>query len=446
VTATDPPRRLEYLRLDEIQHAPRNPKGHDLNSIGRSVAHHGFVEVPAIDTRTGRLVAGHGRHEQLTAMHAAGQNPPDGVLTDDDGMWRMPVITGWASRSDIDAEAYLVASNQITTAGGWGDGLPDVLHDIQAAGLTDLTGFTDDQLEELLTAVNENPFGWHGTGTPADADDTDPEPPDEPVSQLGDVWVLGEHRLICGDSTSQDVWAELMQDEAADCVWTDPPYGVAYVMDMSPEEAKRLHRRTDGKTVMNDGLDEKGLDKLVRAALGIALTYSRAGACWYVAAPPGPLNLIFGAYLHEIGVYRQQLIWVKDQFAFGRSDYHYRHEPIFYGWKPGAAHQPVPDRTQDTVWEIPRPKRSEDHPTMKPVELVTRALTNSTTPGAVVIEPFSGSGTTLLACQITGRRGRAIELDPRYVDVAARRWQELTGDLPFNERLSEPVDLIGRQL
>lgn len=434
-TDPDAPRRLEYVRLDQILPAPRNAKRHDQAGIGRSIGHHGLVEVPARDERTGRLVAGHGRWEDLKAKHARGEEPPEGVTVDGDGMWRMPVLAGWSSRSDDDASTYVVASNQLTTVGGWDEAaLVAELDRIDAAGMLDLTGFGDDY-RDLLDGCENDPFGGGGgSGTAEDADDTDAEPPEQPVSQLGDRWLLGDHILVCGDSTDRDVWAALMGGDLADCVWTDPPYGVAYV-----------GKTKDALTIENDALDEAGLDALVRGSLGLALEHCRDGAAWYVAAPPGPLNLIFGAFLHEVGVYRQQLIWVKDQFVLGRSDYHYRHEPIFYGWKPGAAHHALGDRTQDTAWEIPRPKRSMDHPTMKPVELVTRALVNSTNPGAIVAEPFSGSGTTLLACQITGRRGRAIELSDAYTDVAARRWQELTGDLPFNERLGEPVDLIARQ-
>lgn len=159
-----PPRALEYVRLDEVLLAPRNPKGHDKAAISRSISHHGFGDVPLRDDRTGRLVAGHGRHTELTAMHAAGQDPPDGITVDADGMWRMPVVTGWASRSDADAEAYLIGSNQIATAGGWDDGLLDVLTDLRESGLLDLTGFTGDDYRDLFDEINEPPPSGDGTG------------------------------------------------------------------------------------------------------------------------------------------------------------------------------------------------------------------------------------------------------------------------------------------
>ena len=437
---TETARRLEYVRLDEVEHAPRNPKGHDGAAIARAIEHHGFGEVPLRDERTGRLVAGHGRHAQLVAMHAAGASAPDGIEVDTDGMWLMPLVAGWSSRSDADAEAYLVGSNQITTLGGWDDsGLADMLRDLQAADLLDLTGFGNDDVTQLLADLGKDePFG---SGTADEADDTDAEPPAEPVTQLGDVWTMGPHRLVCGDSTDARVWDAVMAGALADMVWTDPPYGVSY----AGSTGRAAQRGDDGDREMieNDDLSEVDLSLLLQAALGNACDNCVPGAVWYVAAPPGPLHLVFGAVLRDLDIWRQTLAWVKDSFAFGRSDYHYRHEPIFYGWKPGAAHHAVPDRTQDTVWEIDRPRRSAEHPTMKPVTLVTRAVENSSKPGGLVVDPFGGSGTTLLACQITGRVGRLIELDPAYCDVIARRWQELTGELPYNERLGEPVDLIG---
>jgi DNA modification methylase len=248
-----------------------------------------------------------------------------------------------------------------------------------------------------------------------DPDDV-PEPPAEPVTKLGDVYELGLHRLVCGDSTDATAWDRLMQGETSQMVWTDPPYGVSYV-----------GKTKDALTIENDTLDAHGLRDLLASSLGLAWTHCREGGAWYVAAPAGPLHQVFGDVLQELEVWRQTICWIKDSLVLGRSDYHYRHEPIFYGWKPGAAHYFVDDRTQDSVWEIPRPKRSAEHPTMKPVALVERAIRNSSKPGDIVLEPFGGSGSTLLAAEATQRRARVIELDPRYCDVIVRRWEEFTG-------------------
>jgi len=280
-----------------------------------------------------------------------------------------------------------------------------------------------DELEKLIEGnVEELPVAL------TDPDDT-PEPPAEPYCKPGDLWQLGPHRLAVGDSTDVNVWTTLLGDTKADLIWTDPPYGVSYV-----------GKTAEALTIENDSLDEKGLSDFLRAAFGAALANSRPGAAWYVAAPSGPLHLVFGNLLHELGILRQTLIWEKDQFVMGRSDYHYRHEFIYYGWVPGAAHHELPDRKQDSIFAIPRPKASKDHPTMKPVELIVRHINNSTDPGQLVVDPFGGSGSTLIAAHTTGRRAALIELDPKYADVICRRYQEHTGTLPTRD--GEPHDFI----
>jgi site-specific DNA-methyltransferase (adenine-specific) len=233
---------------------------------------------------------------------------------------------------------------------------------------------------------------------------------------LGDLFDLGgNHRLLCGDSTKPEDVARLTAGATADIIWTDPPYGVAYV-----------GKTKDALTISNDETDPEATKKLVAAAL--ALAPLKPGGSFYIASPSGWEELLFRQALEEVGLrLRQVLIWSKDRFVMGRQDYHWRHESILYGWKDGAAHYFIDDRTQDTVWEIPRPSASEDHPTTKPVELVTRALTNSSHPGEVVYEPFSGSGTTIIAAESLGRRCLAIELDPTYVRVAIDRWEAHTG-------------------
>jgi DNA modification methylase len=268
-----------------------------------------------------------------------------------------------------------------------------------------------------------------------------PETPVEPVIKPGDLIALGNHRLLCGDSTDATGWERLMAGRLAQMVWTDPPYGVNFSTDHLREwdGGKKRDRKAHG--IENDDLDEHGLEQLLRGSLGLAFTHCADGAAWYVAAPPGPPFLQFSTVLHELSVWRQTLVWVKDSFVFGRSDYHYRHEAILYGWKPGAAHYFVDDRTQDTIWEIPRPKKNPDHPTMKPVELVQRAILNSSKPGDLIIEPFGGSGTTLLAAETTQRVAAVIELDPRYCDVIVKRWQDFTGRTATYADTGQPVAL-----
>ena len=261
---------------------------------------------------------------------------------------------------------------------------------------------------------------------PIDEDDV-PEAPAEPKTKLGDVWQLGKHRLVCGDSTDVTVLDKLLGQEKADLVWTDPPYGVAVNKVASVEEAKKLHRRTDGLMIENDDLSHDELTDFLRQAFNAILIATKPGACWYIAAPSGNLFQCFSIPLTEIGVWKHTLVWVKDSLVMGRADYHYRHESIFYGWTPGAAHQTPPNRKQDTVWEIKRPKVNKEHPTMKPVELIERAIQNSSLAGQLVLDAFGGSGSTLIACEQTKRVARLIELDPKYCDVIVTRWENLTG-------------------
>ena len=315
----------------------------------------------------------------------------------------------------------------------------------QEAGLTEVptilaSGLTDEQQREFIIKDNVGFGEWDwdalanewdteqladwGLDVPAvekevsgntDPDEV-PEAPPEPTTKTGDVWLLGNHRLVCGDSTDSGVWDALLDGAAADMMWTDPPYGVSYV-----------GKTKDALTIENDSLDADGLKEFLQDVTALALAHTRDGGALYVASPAGPLQAVFDNVLIDIGVRRQCLAWVKDAFVLGRSDYHYRHEPIFYGWKPGAAHTWNGDRTQDSVLEFDRPRRNADHPTMKPVALVEYCIRNSSNPGDIVVDPFGGSGTTLLACQKSGRAARLIELSPRYCDVIIRRWEEYTG-------------------
>jgi DNA modification methylase len=249
--------------------------------------------------------------------------------------------------------------------------------------------------------------------------------PDEVTVQAGELYALGDHRLLCGDSTKPEDVSRVTAGEMAELIWTDPPYGVEYQTKLSREEAVARHRRRDGLEVRNDAPADIPL--LLRSMLRLAPL--RPGGSYYLASPSSADVLpAFYAALSDAGMpVRQQLIWVKDAFVMGRHAYHYRHEPVLFGWKEGGAHAFHGGRDQDSVWEIPRPRRSESHPTMKPVELVTRALENSSRPGELVYEPFAGSGTTIVAAEQTGRRCAAIELDPRYAQVAIRRWEAFTG-------------------
>jgi site-specific DNA-methyltransferase (adenine-specific) len=180
-------------------------------------------------------------------------------------------------------------------------------------------------------------------------------------------------------------------------------------------------------TIENDTLDAGHLESFLRDAFTAIFAFTKPGACWYVTAPSGNLFQAFSIPLTELEVWRHTLVWVKDTLVMGRADYHYRHESIFYGWTPGGPHQTPPDRKQDSVWEIDRPKANREHPTMKPIELITRSINNSSRMNDLVLDAFGGSGSTLIACEQTKRKARLIELDPKYCDVIVTRWENLTG-------------------
>ncbi|GAF75434.1 unnamed protein product, partial [marine sediment metagenome] len=223
--------------------------------------------------------------------------------------------------------------------------------------------------------------------------------------------------------------ARLMDGRSADMVWTDPPYGVAIAsrVGMGRGVSSSQARVEGGKGIANDDLSVPELVAFLRGAFDLALAACRPGAVWYVAAPHGPMGVAFSMVLHELDVWHSSLVWVKDSLVISRLDYHYRHEVFYYGWRPGGAHHALTDRSQSSVFECPRPKRSEEHPTMKPVELIRRHIENSSNRGQCVLDQFAGSGSTLIGCEQTGRKAYLMEIDPLYCDTIAHRWENFTG-------------------
>ena len=202
--------------------------------------------------------------------------------------------------------------------------------------------------------------------------------------------VESRHRLLCGDSTKAADMARLMDGRLADMVWEDAPYGVniGSRVGMGAGVSSSQARAEGGRGIANDDLDVPQLTAFLREAFTLGLDACKPGAVWYLAAPHGPMGVAFSVVLYELGVWHSSLVWVKDSLVISRLDYHYKHEVLYYGWKPGGAHHPVPDRTQTSVFEFPRPKRSEQHPTMKPVELVRKHIENSSDPGQTVLDQF----------------------------------------------------------
>lgn len=253
--------------------------------------------------------------------------------------------------------------------------------------------------------------------------DEAPPLPDEPDSKPGELYELGPHRLLCGDATDPGALETLMGEALAELLWTDPPYGVAYAGKNAFLNAIDKGNRIQTAIAGDDG-DTAEMDALWRTAFAAARAHLAPGASYYVTGPQGgDLLMALLAALRESGFpLRHILIWAKNNHVLGRCDYHYQHEPIIFGWVEGAAHRFYGGRGQSSLWEIPRPQRSDLHPTMKPVELVARAIRNSSRPGEIVLDPFAGSGSTLIAAEQEGRVAYCIELDPRYCDVIRERY------------------------
>lgn len=385
-------------RPDQLLANPANWRIHPRNqqeALRGSLESVGWVQQVMVNKRTGYVVDGHAR----VALAITRDEPLVPVLYVD---------------LDPEEEALVLATlDPIAAMAGTDDAKLREL-------LADLT-VDDAGLSAMLDKLSP-PEPKVGLTDPDDV----PDLGEKSNIQAGDLFALGDHRLMCGDSTSEADVARLTDGAEADIVWTDPPYGVAYQTKLSVEEAATRHRRTDGLEVSNDDLTPAATKALIVAALRLAPL--KPGGAFYVASPSGDMETVFRGALEEVGFQlRQQLVWVKDVFVMGRQDYHWRHESILYGWRDGAAHHWEGGRKQDTVWEIARPKRSEAHPTMKPIELIARSLTNSSRRGDVVYEPFSGSGSTIIAAEQLGRRCLSMEIDPRYVAVAIERWEKFTG-------------------
>lgn len=365
---------------------------HAVAGVVESIKRFGFAS-PIIARANGEVIAGHTR---LLAAEVLGLD-------------RVPV-----RYMDLDpAEAHLLAlaDNKLGEVADWD--LPAVAVILSDYGLTDaqLAGWDAAALDAL---------GRELAGPVEVVEDDVPEAPATPTTKPGDVWKLGEHRLLCGDSTKREDVDRVMGGALADICWTDPPWNIAY----DGEESRG--RPSKNRPIINDNLGDKFPAFCAAFIEGIHAALVPGGIL-YLAMSTSELPTIDIA-LRKNFHWSSTIIWAKDVLNVSRKDYHPQYEPVWYGWRNDAARvHPVGDRKQSDVWEIPRPRRSDEHPTMKPVELVARSLSNSSKAGAVVFDPFAGSGTTPIACEQLGRKCRAIELSPAYCDVIVERWQSLTG-------------------
>jgi len=324
------------------------------------------------------------------------------------------VARGW---SDEDRRLYTLADNRLAETSEWD---PETLQvewdELNALGLGDdlsMIGFSDEDLKDILPAAL-----LEVTGGLTDPDDV-PEVPEAPVTRPGDFWLLGKHRLLCGDSTVATDVEKVLGDVKADLCFCDPPYNVDYAGGSGAEKAGKARR------IKNDALGDAFGQFLYDACV---LINAHTDGAVYICMSSSELQTLQSAFKSAGGHWSTFIIWAKDRFTLGRADYQRQYEPILYGWPEGVKRHWCGDRNQGDVWEIARPHKNDLHPTMKPVALVERAIRNSSRKGDLVFDPFGGSGTTLIAAEKTGRHASLIELDPKYVDVIVRRWQDFTGE------------------
>jgi DNA modification methylase len=386
---------VEIWPLERLTANPRNARIHGLEQIEQiraSLREFGWT-MPVLVRENGMLIAGHGRLEAAKL----------------EGITEVPTIVarGW---TETQCQAYAICDNKLTDSSHWDEELLRVeLGDLREAGFDlSLTGFDQDELDQLLVVERD-----------LDADpDEAPEPPAEPISKPGDLWICGEHRVLCGDARVLADVEKVLGGELADMCFTDSPYNVNY------SNSTKGKKKGKSRPILNDALGEEFGAFLYDVCVNI-LTVTKGAV--YMCMSSSELDTLQKAFREAGGKWSTFVIWAKNTFTLGRSDYQRQYEPILYGWKQGADHYWCGDRDQGDVWFFDKPAKNDLHPTMKPVALVERAIRNSSKSRDIVLDPFGGSGTTLIAAERTGRRARLIELDPKYVDVVVQRWQEQTG-------------------
>jgi DNA modification methylase len=399
---------LVLVDLSDVTPADFNPKKHNLKDLQKSITRFGFVEPIVIDSRTKKLVAGHGRVEALAALRATGANSPKGMSG-----WKIPVVE-WESKSDTEAAAYLLASNKLTEKGGWNtDDLETLLASLHSEDALDGTGWSADDVLRMIGGEESEEDG---------SASEDKEKNDLGVA-VGDLWLIGRHRVVCGDSTSADVVSLAMGEHSPTLMVTDPPYGVNY----DPSWRDVVHVNPSGRKGLITN-DDKSSWAEVYSLFG-----GRAAYVWHAALQ----SHVVHADLDSCGFkVRSQIIWSKNNLIIGRGDYHWQHEPCWYAVRDvkGDGKAWKGDRKQSTVWTADEkedaPDEEQNHSTPKPVSLYIKAYLNSSNEGDAVYDPFLGSGTALIAAEKTNRTAICIELDPGYCSAAIKRIAKLVGEEP----------------
>jgi len=396
---------LQHWPLERLVEYERNPRKNDhaVAQTAAAIAQFGF-RVPILAKSDGLIVDGHLR---LKAARQLGLATVPVLLADD--------------LTDAQIKAFRLSVNKIADLALWDEALLALeLADLQALDFDMSTiGFS---AEELAALVPQDRAGLTD-------EDAVPEVRPDPVTRADDIWLLGNHRLMCGDATQAEALTRLCAGASVDLLLTDPPYNVAYGGEKGNAANKN---KVDGakrntQTILNDDMSDAAFRTFLTAAFGAAAAVMKPGAVFYIWHSDTESYNFRGACKDAGLSVRQCLIWKKSSLVMGRQDYQWKHEPCLYGWKEGAAHLWATDRKQTTVLEFDRPSKSLEHPTMKPVALFEYQMLNNTKGADVVLDPFGGSGTTLLACEKHHRHARLMELDAKYCDVIVRRWQEFTG-------------------
>jgi site-specific DNA-methyltransferase (adenine-specific) len=401
----NPADKVERWKIERLVPYARNARTHSdeqVAQIAASIREWGWT-TPVLVDEDGGIIAGHGR--TLAAQRLKMAEVP------------VMVARGW---SDAKKRAYILADNKLALNAGWENELLNLeLSELKELDFDlELIGFSADEIAALIPLELE----------PGLTDeDAVPEPPAVPVTVLGDVWLLGRHRVMCGDSCSITDIEKLVSGRQADMWLTDPPYNVAY----EGGTKEKL-------TIQNDSMADDTFRQFLRDAYVAADVAMKPGAVFYIWHADSEGYNFRGAAQDAGWRVRQCLIWKKSSLVMGRQDYHWKHEPCLYGWKEGAGHLWAADRKQTTILEFDKPSRNGEHPTMKPVALFEYQMLNNTKGGDLVLDSFGGSGTTLIAAEKNGRHSCLMELDPKYVDVIIKRWQDFTGKTATHAETNQP--------
>jgi site-specific DNA-methyltransferase (adenine-specific) len=386
--------KITQKKVDSLIPYVKNSRTHSdaqVAQIAASIKEFGWTNPILVDGDNG-IIAGHGR---LLAARKLGYK-------------EVPTIE-LADLTETQKRAYIIADNRLALNAGWDNEMLTIeLNDLLADGFAlELLGFDPKELNALL-----EPEVVQGLTD----EDAVPDVPKEPKTKLGDIYQLGNHRLMCGDSTNVEAVVKLTGGSGVDMLLTDPPYNVAY-------EGKTK----ESLTIQNDSMGNDQFRQFLRDAFVTADTVMKKGAVFYIWHADSEGYNFRGACQDAGWMVRQCLIWKKSSLVMGRQDYHWKHEPCLYGWKDGAGHLWAADRKQTTILEFEKPHRNGEHPTMKPVVLFEYQMLNNTKGGDMVLDLFGGSGTTMLAAEKHGRHAYLMELDPKYCDVIVKRWEDFTG-------------------